>query len=117
MILGLSILLLFQLAGEILVRLLDVPVPGPVVGMVLLFIALLIRGGAPKELSAASQGLLKVLSLLFVPAGSGVLAYWALVREEALPIAAALIVGTLVTMAVTALVLKALARRPAQRGG
>lgn len=78
MIQGLSWLLLFQLAGELLVLLLDWPVPGPVAGMALLFLALLWRGGPGRRLAQASSQLLLHLSLLFVPAGAGVVLYGAL---------------------------------------
>lgn len=105
MLKGLFILLLFQLAGEVIVTLTSLPVPGPVVGMVLLFTGLLVRGSLDDDLRKSAQGLLKLLSLLFIPAGSGIVAYGALLREEWLPIAVAVFAGTLLTMAVTALVM------------
>ena len=72
MIAALTILLLFQLAGEVLVQLSGLPVPGPVIGMVLLFLALALRGSVSEDLRNTSQTLLSHLSLLFVPAGVGV---------------------------------------------
>ncbi len=69
---GVTLLLVYQLTGEILVRLLGLPIPGPVLGMVMLFVTLMIRGSAPPDsLSEASSALLSHLSLLFVPAGVG----------------------------------------------
>jgi holin-like protein len=113
MIGGLAVLLLFQLAGEILVRLLDLPVPGPVAGMILLFLALIVGGKVPSGLEAASGGLLKHLALLFVPAGSGIVVYVALIRREWLPITVALLGSTIIAIAVTALAMQFLARRTA----
>ena len=110
MIQGLLILLGFQLIGEICVRLLGWPIPGPVVGMILLFITLLIRGGAPDGLKHTAQGLLSHLSLFFVPAGAGIVAYVGLIRQEWLPLSAALIGSTVLAMALTALTLQALTR-------
>ena len=75
MIAAMAALLLFQLAGEVLVQLSGIPVPGPVVGMVLLFLALALRGSTPNPLRGVSQTLLAHLSLLFVPAGVGVMLY------------------------------------------
>lgn len=114
MLAALTWLLLYQLTGEILSHVLDLPVPGPVIGMALLFITLVIRGyGArpiPSALQQTANTLLQHLSLLFVPAGTGVMLYLQLITEEWLPISVALIVSTLGAMAVTALILKALTR-------
>lgn len=111
---GLTLLLLYQLAGEVIVRLLGLPVPGPVIGMILLFLTLVIHGKTPPSLAAASGGLLKHLALMFVPAGSGIVAYVTLIRQEWLPITVALIGSTLITIAVTALTLQALVRQQAR---
>lgn len=96
-----TLLLGCQLAGEAVVRLVGLPIPGPVVGMVILFIGLVIRGGVPEGLDQVGRGLLVNLSLLFVPAGVGVMVHVDRIAREWLPISAALIVGTLVTIAVT----------------
>jgi holin-like protein len=102
-----TLLLVCQLAGEIAARVLDLPLPGPVIGMVLLFAGLMIRGGeVPETLQTTSQGLLENLSLLFVPAGVGVMLHLSLVAEEWAPITAALVVSTVATIAVTALIMR-----------
>ena len=49
MIAALTLLLVFQLAGEVIARALALPIPGPVIGMALLFLALLVRGGRPRS--------------------------------------------------------------------
>jgi len=85
---------------------LRLPVPGPVVGMLLLFVALLLRGHAPQALASTSQKLIGILALLFVPAGTGIITYLALLRREWLPIGVSLIGSTVLTIAVTALVLR-----------
>ena len=101
MILGLLTLLSYQLVGEILARALNLSVPGPVVGMLLLFVTLVWRGGAFEDLGRVSNGLLAHLSLLFVPAGVGVVRYLPLLRSEGLELSAVLILSTLLTLAVT----------------
>ncbi|MGC9467019.1 MAG: CidA/LrgA family protein [Anaerolineae bacterium] len=110
MIIGLAVLLLFQLLGEIITAFFNLPIPGPVVGMVLLFFALTVRGSVPQNLEHTSQGLLRHLSLLFVPAGSGIVTYFALLAEEWIPLAVALVASTVITIASTALTMKGLAR-------
>ena len=96
MIRGLTVLLACQLLGEVLIDLTDAPVPGPVVGMVLLFAWLQWRR-PPAESGTvrAADGLLKHLQLFFVPAGVGIVAHAAVLREDALPITVALVVSWL----------------------
>lgn len=105
-----ALLLTCQLVGEVIARAAGVPLPGPVIGMVLLFIGLMVRGDIPADLQAVARGLLDHLALLFVPAGVGVMLHLTLVADEWRPIAAALIGSTLLTVAVTALVMRALLR-------
>ncbi|MBI4997332.1 MAG: CidA/LrgA family protein [Rhodocyclales bacterium] len=108
---ALTILLLFQLVGEVLVQFFALPVPGPVIGMALLFTALVIRDGVPDKLRTTANNLLQHLSLLFVPAGVGVMVHFARLGDEWPAIVAALLVSTFVTLGVTGLVLCAFLKR------
>ena len=110
MLAALTVLLVYQLIGEVLVQLLRLPVPGPVVGMLLLFVTLLMRGEAPGSLRDTANGLLGHLSLLFVPAGVGVMLHFHRLATEWLPIIVALVASTVITIGVTALVMRALQR-------
>lgn len=100
-----TLLLTCQLIGEVTARLIGLSVPGPVIGMVILFAILMIRGRVPMGLEELARGLLGNLSLLFVPAGVGVSVHLSLLASEWLPISAAVIVSTLLTVAVTGLVM------------
>ena len=111
MLAALTQLLIFQLIGEVIARWLDLPVPGPVIGMLLLFATLVLGDGPSHELQSTSQGILQHLSLLFVPAGTGVMVHFHRLEAEWLPIVLSLVVSTLLTLAVTALVMKAVAAR------
>jgi len=102
MIGGILLLLVCQLMGEVMVSLTHLPVPGPVVGMLLLLGILLTTGGPSPGLEQVAQGLLKRLSLFFVPAGAGVVAYLSLIGREWLPLSTALVGSTALTMALTA---------------
>jgi len=106
MIAALTQLLLFQLLGEVVARGLDLPVPGPVLGMLFLFLTLAWRGGPGSDLQGTSQGLLQHLSLLFVPAGTGIMVHLHRVGDEWLPLLLSLLVSTVATLVVTALVMK-----------
>ncbi len=103
MLSALTVLLLFQLVGEATIRLLNLPIPGPVMGMVLLLLALLLRGGPSPALKATANKLLSHLSLLFIPAGVGIMAHGDLLRASWLPLTVILIVSCGVTLAATAL--------------
>jgi len=100
-----------QLAGELIVAATGLPVPGPVCGMALLFAGLVIKGGLPADLARVGDALLGNLSLLFVPAGVGVMLHARLMARDWLPIAAALLLSTGLTIAVTAALMAWLSRR------
>ncbi len=96
--------------GETLSRSGLLPFPGSVIGLVLLYANLLILGRLPAALGALADNVLGFLGMLFVPAGVGVLAYLDLFRAEAVPIAAAVLGGTAVTVATTAVAADRIAR-------
>lgn len=120
MIPALGILLAFQLAGEIAARALALPVPGPVLGLVLLVAFLLARqraGGAgaqtidDSDLGRTANGLLAMLGILFVPAGVGVTQHLPLLGEHGAALFAALAVSTAATLVVTVWVFVLVSRR------
>ena len=116
MLSALTQLLIFQLAGEVIARGLALPVPGPVLGMLFLFVALVLRGGPGKELQTTGSTLLQHLSLLFVPAGTGIMVHLHRVADEWLPLLLSLLISTAATLVVTALVMKACQPRAPQTG-
>jgi holin-like protein len=110
MIASLGLILLCQLAGEVIVRGLGLPMPGPVVGLLFLLLLLLARdrfvalarGPLQQDgVENASRGLLAHLSLLFVPAGVGVVQKLDLVAEHGIAVAAVLAISVVVTLLVT----------------
>lgn len=101
MLRGMTVLLTCQLVGEVTARALNLPTPGPVLGMALLFGVLLWRG-APDWLDQVGQGLLRFLPLFFVPAGVGIMNHVQLMRTEWLAIIVTLLVSTIITMIITA---------------
>ena len=116
MLSALTQLLLCQLAGEVIARGLDLPVPGPVLGMLLLFLVLTLRGGPGHDLQTTSQTLLQHLSLLFVPAGTGIMVHLHRVADEWPALLLSLLISTALTLAVTALVMKLCQRKPTAPG-
>ena len=96
------LLLVFQLAGEFLHRVMLVPLSGPLLGMTLLFVALVASGGPSSALQATARPLLACLALLFVPAGVGVIAHLDLLAAFWLPIVATTLGGAVVSLLATA---------------
>ncbi|WP_306604338.1 CidA/LrgA family protein [Azonexus sp.] len=106
MLAALTLLLLCQLIGEVLAHWLGLPVPGPVIGMILLFLILVLRQGPGEELRSTSQNLLQHLSLLFVPAGTGIVLHLTRVGDEWLALLLSLLISTVLTLIVTAWVMQ-----------
>ncbi len=113
--LGFLILLACQLVGELLVRGLDVPIPGAVVGMVLLFLGLLLFQEIPDGLRQTSEGLLKVLPLLLVPAGVGIMQYLGFLSEAWAELLTALVISTFATLFIVAFILQRMLARKSEQ--
>lgn len=106
----LAVLLGFQLTGEFLTQLLGLPVPGPVIGMALLFASMSALPALAAALRETATELLQHLSLLFVPAGVGVMLHAHRVADEWVALVAALVGSTVLTVVLTALAIKTCAR-------
>lgn len=106
MLASLTLLLVCQLVGTIIQQVFALPVPGAVIGMVILFVALVRQVTLPTGLSTTSQSLLGHLSLLFVPAGVGIIQQLSLLKQQWIPILAALILSSVVTLIVTGWVMQ-----------
>jgi len=113
---ALTVLLVYQLIGEVIVQFARLPVPGPVIGLLLLFLTLCIRGTLADPLRDTANGILQHLSLLFVPAGVGVMVHFARISGEWMPIIVAVLVSTALAIAVSALVMRSLMRGASDDG-
>ncbi len=111
MIEGIATLLIYQLIGETLTFALGLPIPGPVIGMALLLAALALRPALLARVRSTGTTLLSHLSLLFVPAGVGVMVHFARLSDEGVAIVAAVVGSTLLAIVATALTASWLIRR------
>ena len=100
-----------QLFGQTMHDAFGLPVPGPVIGMFLLAAILVMRGRRaipmPPALGTTADMLVSHMGLLFVPAGVGIIAEAGLLRQQWLPIVAAVVGSTVLSLAVTGLVMHA----------
>jgi holin-like protein len=116
---AMTVILICQLFGEVLVHGAGLPMPGPVLGMVLLLAMLVARGRLRRSAAAAAQGgsletasrgLLAHLSLLFVPAGVGVIQHLDVFAAYGLALAASLVLSTVAALLATAVTFVVAAR-------
>ncbi|OOY29976.1 CidA/LrgA family protein [Thioclava sp. F36-6] len=110
MIPALSLILACQLAGEILSRALQLPLPGPVLGMIFLLLLMSVSGKVQQIVRPTAQFVLQHLSLLFVPAGVGIVAHLGALREHGLGLAVALVISTMLAIVVGAAAFVAVAK-------
>src|SRR5258706_1519664 len=102
MIEWITVLVVCQLAGEAIAAFTHLPIPGPVCGMAILFGAFVWNGSLPEGLGKPADALLSNLSLLFVPAGAGVMLHFKLLAGQWPPLPAALILRNSLSIALTA---------------
>ncbi len=91
---GLLVVVLFDLLGELAARGLHLPLPGPVVGMLLLLLAMSLRPALAASCEAGAGLLLRHMSLLFIPAAVAALTSLALLRVEGVRIVVVLVTST-----------------------
>lgn len=110
-------ILTFQLGGEVVSRALHLPLPGPVLGMVALVVVFALSPRLLDLVRPVAQGLLANLSLLFVPAGVGVVAHLPVLAEAGPALAVALVVSTVLAIGAGAVVFAAVARLTGNAAG
>ena len=108
-----TILVVCQFIGEITARFLGLPLPGPVIGLIILLALLIVRSGPSAELETVGNWLLRHFGLLFVPAGVGVINQIDVLRENWLALLIAIPLSTLAGLATTGLVMQHLDREEA----
>ncbi len=109
MISGLVKLFIFQALGELVSNFLIPFIPGPVIGLVLLLLFLLLARSLPADIDSVGSGILQHLGLLFIPASVGVLLYLPILRANALAVIGTLVISVVATIAVTGGLLKLIA--------
>lgn len=114
---GIVKLVTFLALGELFVHLVGLPIPGPLLGLALMLGDFYARRRIDEDLAIIFDRVSPHFSVLFVPAGSGVLVYGSLLGDSLSIIAFSVLVGTIVTMLVTGWTLLLLLRLAARREG
>ena len=107
---GLLILLAFQFAGDLLVRTFGLPLPGPVLGMVLLLVALTSRAAVLQRIAPAANLLIGNLTLLFFPIGIGIVLEWERYSEHGVALLVSIVAGTIIALILVTALLQLLLR-------
>jgi len=113
---------LFQLAGEFVQKFFELSIPGPVIGLILLLSVLLLKNKynrSPstfeRELVSSCESLLNYLPLLFIPVGVGVVMHLTLLEENLISVITIIILGTLLTLAITGFIMEKLLKEDEQK--
>ena len=112
---GLTWLVLFQLLGTAINHLFLPILPGPIIGLLLLLVTLMVRGEVGKPLNEASSSLLRYLPLLLVPPAVGVMVYAKDIAADFWAIAGTLSISCLVTLVFVGVLMQNLIHRQGKR--
>ena len=107
---GLVIIFGFLFLGEAIEKVLNIPVPGNVIGMLLLTVALILGIVELKDVEEVGTFFIKNMSVMFIPPGVGIVVYWNLVKSQIVPISVALLISFVVTIVFTAKVVEIMRR-------
>lgn len=107
----LAIILLFTYCSEALVNALNIPFPGSILGMLLLFAALKARIFKIDAVKDAGNFLLSILPIMFVPLGVGIMKYFDVLRDQGLQIVLIIAITTVAVMVVTGRIVQSIKKR------
>ena len=111
------IILVISLIGELLNKLLPLPVPASIYGMVILFIGLLSGVIKLSSVKEAGSFLIEIMPVMFIPAGVGLMSSWGVLKPLLVPVSVITVVSLVVVMAAGGLVSQAVIRITRKKNG
>ncbi|MBR1972677.1 MAG: CidA/LrgA family protein [Oscillospiraceae bacterium] len=105
------IILGFTLAGEALQRIIPLPIPASVYGLILLFLALFFKVVKVEQVKDTGAFLTSILPILFVSPAVGIVEDWALIRDDLIPILLLLVASTVLTFGIAGRVAQAFLKK------
>jgi len=114
---GFTVILAFLVLGEIGAEFLNLPIPGNIVGLMLLLLCLTTGLVPLKIVERASDIMISNLALLFIPVGVGIIKHLNLIRDQFLPLIAATVLSTVIVMVITAKMADSLFASKHKKGG
>jgi holin-like protein len=104
----LAIILAICFIGEVLNKLLNIPIPGNVIGMIILLISLLTGLIKLEAIEDVAEFLLKHLAFFFVPAGVGIISSMDIIKANLFPMLVVILLSAIVVMVVTGITVQIL---------
>ena len=113
----LLIILAFTLVGEVLAKVIPLPIPAAIYGFVLLFVALMTGALKKEQIDETARFLISIMGLFFVAPAVNILAYWNVIAPALVPIVIVVLSSTIVVFAVAGFVTQALRRKGDNENG
>lgn len=107
----LLLILTISLIGELLNRLIPLPVPASIYGMVILFLGLVSGIIKLEHVKETGRFLIEIMPIMFIPAGVGLISSWANLEGIIVPIIVIIVVTNITVMAATGLISQIIIRR------
>lgn len=101
----------FTFLGETLNRLIPLPIPAAVYGLVLLFLALQLKLVKLEQIQTCGNWLIGIMGILFVAPTVNLIGSWTQIAPKLIPITVIVVVSTVVVFGVSGLVTKLLRRK------
>ncbi|MBQ2927517.1 MAG: CidA/LrgA family protein [Oscillospiraceae bacterium] len=105
----------FTLLGEALQRLIPLPIPASVYGLLLLFAALCCKLVKLEQVKDTGSFLSSILPILFVSPAVGIVEDWALIRDDLLSILILLVASTVLTFGISGRITQAILKKGGER--
>jgi holin-like protein len=114
MLRSIFIIFFYQLLGEAVKKIFEIRIPGPVIGLILLLVSLILLNklktrfvnNLKKEVADTSNYLLKYLSFLFVPIGVGVVMHFSYLENNLSKVLFIIFISTVLTISITAFLME-----------
>ncbi|MBR1591752.1 MAG: CidA/LrgA family protein [Ruminococcus sp.] len=110
-----SIILLFSFVGEILNKIIPLPIPASIYGIVLLFTALETKLIKLRDIEKTGQFLIDIMPVMFIPAAVGLLESWGIVKSSILEYLTVMAVSTVLVMAVSGIVTQLIIKKSGEK--
>lgn len=112
----LLIILVFSLLGQLMEKMIPIPVPAAIYGFLLLFLALCLGLLKPEHIRHTATFLIKIMGIFFVAPAVNILAYYEVIAPALVPICIIVVSSTVVVFAVAGTVTRLLRRKEGQNG-
>ena len=105
------IIMIFTLIGELLQKLLPVPIPASVYGLLLLFLALCTKVVKISDIEKVGDFMIAIMPMMFIAPAVKIMDIWGDIAEDLIPIIVVMVLSTIIVFAVAGWVTQWIERR------